>query len=192
MEDDYKAEIQKFFQIVDNNLEHLAVDIDRDAPFVLAGVEYLVPLFKEATRLPHVMDEALTGNPELLSAEELHARAWEIVEPWFLREQKRAGERFGELQGTGRAAWDIREILPAAHDGRVDALFTARGERIWGMYDPETRTIQFQEEQTAQQNGSEDLLDRAAVQTFLHGGKVFAVEQQEVPQGYAAAAVFRY
>jgi len=192
MEDDYKAEIQKFFTLVDDNLTRLAVDVDRDAPFVLAGVEYLLPLFKETTRLPNVMEEGLTGNPELLSAEELHARAWEIVEPHFLREQKRASERFGELQGTGRATWDIREILPAAHDGRVDALFTAKGERIWGTYDPETRKIDFQEEQNAQSNGSEDLIDRAAVETFLHGGKVFAVEQQEVPQGYAAAAIFRY
>jgi Bacterial archaeo-eukaryotic release factor family 3 len=191
-EDDYKAEILKFFQIVDNNLEHLAVDVDREAPFVLAGVEYLLPRFKEATRLPNVMEEGLTGNPEGLSAEELHAKAWEIVEPYFQRDRRRASERFGELQGTGRAASDIREILPAAHDGRVDALFTARGVRIWGTYDPETREVQFQEEQEAQGNGSEDLIDRAAVQTFLHGGKVFAVDQQEVPQGYKAAAVFRY
>lgn len=192
MEDDFKAEIQKFFTLVDDNLTRLAVDIDREVPFVLAGVEYLLPLFKETTRLPNVMEEGLTGNPEGLAAEELHAKAWEIVEPWFLRDRKRASERFGELQGTGRAAWDIREILPAAHDGRVDSIFTAQGVRIWGTYDPESREIRLQEEQEAQGNGSEDLLDRAAVQTFLHGGKVFAVEQQEVPQGYAAAAVFRY
>jgi Bacterial archaeo-eukaryotic release factor family 3 len=191
-EDDVKAEIQKFFQLVDNNLEHLAVDIDRNAPFVLAGVEYLLPLFKEATRLPQVMEEGLTGNPEGLAPRELHAKAWEIVEPLFLQDQKRAGELFGELQGTGRATYDVREILPAAHDGRVDSIFTARGVRIWGTYDPDTREIRFQEEQEAQGNGSEDLLDRAAIQTFLHGGKVFAVEQQEVPQGYPAAAIFRY
>lgn len=191
-EDDFKAETKKFFQLVDNNLEHLAVDVDREAPFVLAGVEYLLPLFKESTRLPHVMEEGLTGNPEGLPAEELRARAWEIVEPWFLAEQKKASERFGDLQGTGRAAWDIREILPAAQDGRVDSIFTARGVRIWGTWDPQSREIQLQEEQEAQGNGSEDLLDRAAIETFLRGGKVFAVDQQEVPQGYAAAAIFRY
>ncbi len=191
-EDDFKAEIRKFFDIVDDNLAHLAVDVDRDTPFVLAGVEYPLPLFKEATNLPHVLDEALTGNPEGLSAQELHAKAWEIVEPWFLKDRKKASERFGELQGTGRAASDIREILPAAHDGRIDTIFTARGVRIWGTYDAETREIHFQEEQNAQENGSEDLIDRAAIQTYLNGGKVFAVEQQEVPQGYAAAAVFRY
>lgn len=191
-EDDFKAEIQKFFQIVDNHLEHLAVDVDRDAPFVLAGVEYLLPLFKETTQLQHVMEEGLTGNPEGLSAQDLHAKAWEIVQSYFQKDKKKASERFGELQGTGRATFDIRDILPAAHDGRVDTIFTARGVRIWGTYDPESREIRFQEEQEAQTNGSEDLIDRAAIQTYLHGGKVFAVDRQEVPQGNAAAAIFRY
>lgn len=191
-EDDLKAELVKYFQIVDDGLAHLEVDIDRDAPFVLAGVEYLLPRFKEVTKLPHVLDEALTGNADGLSAEELHEKAWEIVEPRFLQDQRQAAERFGDLKGKGRATSRIEEILPAAHDGRIDTLFTARGVRVWGKYDPERREASFQEEQNAQRNGSEDLLDRAAIQTFLNGGKVFAVEQKEVPEGHAAAAILRY
>ncbi len=191
-EDNLKAEILKYFQIVDDGLSHLAIDIDRDAPFVLAGVEYLLPRFQEATKLPNVLDEGLTGNADGLSAEELHAKAWEIVELLFQQDRQRAVERFGDLQGTGRATHQIEEILPAAHDGRVDTLFTARGVRFWGGYDATERTVKLQGEQSAQQNGSQDLLDLAAVQTFVHGGKVFAVEQQDVPEGYAAAAIFRY
>ncbi|HEX7185489.1 MAG TPA: hypothetical protein VF756_26940 [Thermoanaerobaculia bacterium] len=191
-EDDFKAELVKYFQIVDDGLARLEVDIDRDAPFVLAGVEYLLPRFKEFTTLPHVLDEGLTGNADGLSAQELHDKAWEIVEPYFLEDQRRAAERFGDLKGKGRATHQIEEILPAAHDGRIDTLFTARGVRVWGKYDPERREVSFQEEQNAQRNGSEDLLDRALIQTFLNGGKVFAVEQKDVPEGHAAAAIFRY
>ena len=191
-EDNLKAEILKYFQIVDDGLSHLAVDIDRDAPFVLAGVEYLLPLFQEATKLPNVVDEGLTGNSDGLSPEELHAQAWEIVEPLFQQDRQKAVERFGSLQGTGRATHQIEEILPAAHDGRVDTLFTARGVRIWGSYDAASREVKPQGDQSAQRNGSQDLLDLAAVQTYLHGGRVFAVDQQEVPGGYAAAAIFRY
>ena len=59
--------------------------------------------------------------------------------------------------------------------------------RVWGSYDAgDKREIKLQEEQEAQRNGNEDLLDLAAVQTYLNGGKVFAVDQQEVPEGYAA------
>ena len=189
-EDDLKAELLKYFNLVDNNLNRQ--EIDRQAPFVLAGVEYLLPRFKNATNLPNVLEEGLTGNPEGLSAEELHAKAWEIVEPWFLQDQKRAAERFGELQGTGRASHDIKEILPAAHDGRIDSILTAQGARVWGQYNQDTREIMVLDADAASGNGSEDLLDRAVVQTYLNGGKVFAVDPQEVPEGHPAVAIFRY
>jgi len=38
----------------------------------------------------------------------------------------------------------------------------------------------------------EDLLDFAAIQTFLHGGTVYAVEPEKVPDDAPLAAVFRY
>jgi Bacterial archaeo-eukaryotic release factor family 3 len=191
-EDDLKAEIVKYFQIVDDGLTHLEVDVDRDAPFVLAGVEHLLPRYREASKLPNVLDEGLTGNSDGLSAEELRDKAWEIVEPVLLAERRKAADRFGDLRGTGLASTELEEILPAACDGRVDTLFTARGVRVWGSYDPHGRTLRFQKDQERQANGSEDLLDRAAVETFLRGGRVYVVEQQEVPEGYAVAAVFRY
>jgi hypothetical protein len=42
------------------------------------------------------------------------------------------------------------------------------------------------------QPGDEDLLDSAAVHTFLNGGTVYAVEPVEVPDEATLAAVFRY
>lgn len=192
-EDDIKAELLKYFNLMDTNLGR-QVDIDREAPFVLAGVEYLLPRFKEATQLPNVLEEGLTGNPEGLSDQELHSKAWEIVEPWFQEGRRKASERFGDLLGSGRAVSDIREILPAAHDGRIDTIFTAKGARLWGTYDSDKREVRLQEQQgqNGQGNGYEDLLDRATVQTILNGGKVFVVDPQEVPQEKSAAAILRY
>ena len=189
VEDDLKVEILSFFNLADKALLKY---MDRDAPVVLAGVEYLLPRYKETTEHPHVLDEGLAGNPDLLSADELRDAAWEIVQPYFLENRRRAAERFGELLGTGRATSRYEEILPAAHDGRIDTLFVARGVRLWGRYDPKSREVRLQDDQAAQRNGSEDLLDLAAVQTFLNGGTVYAVPQQEVPDGQAMAATFRW
>jgi hypothetical protein len=38
----------------------------------------------------------------------------------------------------------------------------------------------------------EDLLDLAATQTLLHGGSVYAVEREHLPDATLIAAVFRY
>lgn len=188
-EDDLKAEIQQFFNLAD---KALVKHMDRDVPVVLAGVEYLLPRYKSTTEHPRVLDEGLTGNAEGFSPAELRDMALEIVEPILNEERQKAVERYGDLIGAGRASYSHEEILPAAHDGRIDTLFVARGVRLWGSYDGQKREARLQEDQERQRNGGQDLLDLAAVQTFLNGGKVYAVPQQEVPNGQAMAAIFRY
>lgn len=190
-EENLDADLRNYFERFDHALGR--IDIDRRAPVVLAGVEYLLPIYRDvATTFQNICEDALRGNMEIEKAEDLHAAAWEIVEPLFLQERRRAAERFGDLTGSGRSSTDLNEILPAAHDGRVESLFVARGVRAWGGYDHDKRKITYQSGQDGPRNGNEDLLDLAAVQTYLTSGKVFVVDQQEVPEGKALAAVFRY
>lgn len=190
-EENLEADLRNYFERFDDALAK--IDIDRRAPVVLAGVEYLLPIYRDAaTTFQNICEDALRGNMEMEKAEDLHAAAWEIVEPHFLQERRKAAERFGDLTGSGRSSTDLNEVLPAAHDGRVESLFVARGVRVWGSYDGENRKIHFQLDKDGPRNGNEDLLDLAAVQTYLNGGKVFLVEQQDVPEGKSLAAVFRY
>src|SRR5688572_30480572 len=125
------------------------------------------------TTLFRSCEDALRGNMEGEKAEDLHAAAWEIVEPHFLQERRKAAERFGDLTGSGRSSTDLNVVLPAAHDGRVESLFVARGVRVWGSFDGDKRKIKFQAGQGTDgpRNGNEDLLNLAAVQTYLNGGK---------------------
>jgi release factor family 3 len=190
-EDDLGAELRNFFERFDGALAK--IDVDRRAPVVLAGVEYLLPIYRDAaTTFQNICEDALAGNMEGEKPEDLHAAAWEIVEPHFLEDRRKAAERFGDLTGSGRSSSDLNEVLPAAHDGRVESLFVARGVRVWGSWNGDKRKIRFQLDQDGPRNGNEDLLDLAAVQTYLHGGKVFVVDPQHVPEGNSLAAVFRY
>ncbi len=190
-EDDVKPEIEKFFNLLDRGLRKRYLDRDGHAPLVLAGVDYLLPLFREASEYPHLLEQGITGNPERLRPDELHQQAWTIVEPLFQEDQRRAAERFADLAGTGRGSSQLGEVLAAAHDGRVDTLWTAQGARLWGHFDPGSREVAVEED--GRRNGNEDLLDLAAVQTFLNGGTVFAVEPEAVPaEGEPLAALFRY
>lgn len=190
-EENLDADLRNYFERFDDALAR--IDIDRKAPVVLAGVEYLLPIYRDAaTTFQNICEDALRGNMEMETAEDLHAAAWEIVEPHFLQERKKAAGRFGDLTGSGRSSTDLNEVLPAAHDGRVESLFVARGVRVWGSWDGQGRKIHFQLDQDSPRNGNEDLLDLAAVQTYLNGGRVFVVDQQEVPEGKSLAAVFRY
>ena len=186
-EEDAKAEIRKFFHILDRGISEFLGD--GQAPLVLAGVDYLLPIYRDATSYPHTVDGGVTGNPDDLSTQQLHEKAWAVVEPELGRQRQEAIERFGSLKGTGRATGQLDEVVPAAVDGRVDTLFVPRGVRKWGSFDAEARRIEHHD---AQQADSEDLLDLAAVHSFLNSGTVYAVAPEEVPDGGSVAAVFRY
>jgi hypothetical protein len=187
--DDPKDYISRYFHQIDEALQDLLRD--EQALLVLAGVNYLHPIYKEANSYPYLLDEGIEGNPEELRAEELHKRAWAIVQPLFLIAQKEAAAQYRQLAGAGseQASNDLKEVVPAAYHGRVETLFVAVGLQQWGTFDPATNAVQLHREVKP---GDEDLLDFAAVHTLLNGGTVYAVEPDKVPDEAHSAAVFRY
>ncbi len=187
-ESDYaKTNILRYFQLVDDGLAKLLRD--ERSPLMLAGVDYLHPIYREANNYPHLLDEGIEGNPEDLSAKQLHRRAWAIVHPIFQAAQREALAKYEELEGTGLTSKDVEEIVAAAHHGRVEMLFVALRRQQFGFFDPDTDSVREGEQK---EPGSEDLLGFAAIQTFLNGGAVYAVEPEGVPGGALLAAVFRY
>lgn len=184
---DAKANILRYFHRVDKGLHQLFRD--EHAPLVLAGVDYLLPIYREANTYPHLVNDGIEGNPEEMSAEELHKQARAIMRPLFLTAQREAARQYRVFAATERASNDVREIVPAAYHGRVETLFAAVGLQQWGAFDPDTNVVQLCEELGP---GGEDLLDFAAVHTLLNGGTVHALEPQKVPDEAPLAAVFRY
>ena len=90
---------------------------------------------------------------------------------------------------TGKTSTDIKEVVSATYFGRVEQLFVAVGQQQWGNFDPQENQVQMHPDP---EPGDEDLLNSAAIQTFLNGGTVYAPEPNKVPNSAPVAAVFRY
>ncbi|MBD3179016.1 MAG: hypothetical protein GF417_05130, partial [Candidatus Latescibacteria bacterium] len=88
---DRKQSLQ-FFQQVDRGIHALLGG--ESSPLVLAGPDHLLPLYRKVNSYPHLIDQAITGNPGDRSMEELHGEAWELVRPLFARKQEEAGEAY--------------------------------------------------------------------------------------------------
>jgi Bacterial archaeo-eukaryotic release factor family 7 len=185
--DDSKDHLLRYFQKIDRGLHELLRD--ESAPMVLAGVEYLFPIYQQANTYAYLLHQGVPGNPDKLSSGALHEAAWEVVEPYFQRVQERTAAQYRDNVGTARTSNDIREIMPAAYYGQIGSLFVAIDQELWGHYDPTSNTIHVHKEVRFK---DDDLLDEAATQTILHGGSVYAVEQAKVPDESMLAAVFRY
>lgn len=185
--DHAKEDLVAYFRAIDRGLHDL-LRVEQ-APLVFAGVDYLFPLYRQVNTYPHLWFEAIHGNPAAWNTVELHARAHPVIEPYL--HQVRAGDarRIQEHRGSERVSADLEQILPAAHEGRVEAIFVASDVDVWGSYDATSRRLALA---TQRPVGSEDLLDVAASAALSRGGRAYAVAARELPAGIVASALFRY
>lgn len=185
--DDEKNRILRWFHKVDEELiKYLAGE---HSPLVLAGVEYYFPLYQSASAYPHILDDGVPGNPDLLKPEEFHAGAWPLVEPIFKQKKEDAIDRYHQLSATERTTTDLVQIVQSAFHGRVDTVFMPVDIQVWGQADLGTGEVTVHPDH---ESGDEDLLDLAAVQTFINQGEVFVFQQAEMPVSALVAAILRY
>lgn len=189
-EDDSKEVLLRYFHMIDDGVSELLAG--QRAPLVVAGVDYLHPLYADANTYDHLVEDGIVGNPEEWSAAELHERAWQIVQPVFERDRREALARYEQAAGAaeGLASDRLADIVPAAYMGRIDTLFVATEVERWGTFDADTNAVAALHAEP--QPGDHGLLDLAAVQTLLNSGTVYAGPGEEVPGGNGAAAIFRY
>jgi len=184
---DSKENIKRYFRRIDKGLHELVKD--ERVPLMLAGVDYLHPIYKEVNTYSHLMEAGVGGNPERLSAQELHAQAWTVVRPYFQKAQDEAVGQYKQFINSGRASNRVRKIIPAASHGRIELLFVVPDFQQWGTFDPSTDELHLHKKERA---GDEDLLESTAIQTLLNGGTVYVVEPGTMPDTGSLAAVFRY
>lgn len=182
-----KADIEEYFRAIDRALTKYLEPGNR--PVVLAGVHSVLPLYRAVSRYAGLMEQTIDGNPDLISGEELHRRAWAVVEPRLQADRQRVLRACQAGESSGRASCDLAAILAAAHEGRVESLVVAPNTCCWGRYQAKTGAFSLEEEKAS---GAEDLLNLAAVETIRHGGEVFAVELQLAGVHELAAAVYRF
>lgn len=182
-----KEDLLQYFNLVDKALHEFFHN--RRAPLVLAGVNYLLPIYQEANTYNFLVEEGIQHNTKQQTASELHAEAWAIVEPQFMADQQKAIDYYHESIAAGKGSNDLNEVIQGAFFGRVEQLFVPVGVQRWGHFDPESMELNIHNDA---EPGDEDLLNAAAIQTIFHGGTVYAVEPEAVPDETPVAAVFRY
>lgn len=159
------------------------------APLVLAAADPLLSIYREVSSYPALSDRHIPGNPERLANAELQARALELLGDVLAQPITRDSLRYRQAAALGQASNNLREVLPAAHDSRVDTLFVSRDAHVPGRYDPVSRRIEVHAEPLA---GDQDLLNLAAVRTYLSAGRVHVVSEDRMPEGASVAAIYRF
>lgn len=186
---DERTNILRYFLEVNRHIHEVLKN--EQTPLVLAGVEELLSLYHDRNTYPYLVEKGVIGNPDALKPEELHAQAWDVIEPYLQQQQQARTETYHDQKAANRATSDLREVVPAAVYGRIDSLFVAVDRQQWGKFDPFANSLQVNEQEQAGRE-EQDLLDLAAVHTLANSGTVYAVPTEQVPDKAALAAILRY
>jgi hypothetical protein len=186
--EDEKTEILKFFRDINKGL--MEVLHDKNAPLVLAAVDFLVPLYRKVNEYKYLKDEFIPGNPEHEDITLLHEKARDILREYFNRNRKEKIAAFEKALSETKASYKEVEIVPAAINRRVDTLFVRNREDMWGIFDNEQNKVLLRDEKSEQ---NVCLLNLATVHTILNGGDVFLLDAEEMPEPASKLnAIYRF
>jgi hypothetical protein len=157
------------------------------APLVLAGVEYEQSIYRQASSYRYLLEESIAGEFGQLDVKRLQQKARDIVEPHFHQDVEACLARYQNLVDTERTSTDIREILPASYEGRVDTLLVDINQHIRGKFEPDFRRVDVRDSEESQ---DEELLNLAAIYSLRSNARVCPISAEK--SGMPVAAVFRY
>lgn len=187
-EEEKKDRIRRFFQELDTALTRIP-QLKKNAPLILVGVDYLLPIFRQVCNNLNVLDEEIEGNPNNYAIHQLHEQAWPFAQRYFLSGRQNAAAQYNNLKGTNQTSHDLADIVAAARYGRVDTIFVSPDHTRWGTLDEETGEVDI----TDTPGSGVELTNYAVQQTLLNSGKAYLFSGSEMPEMNApAAAIFRY
>jgi hypothetical protein len=185
---DDKAYVANYFDSVDDAIWKEVLH-NENAPLLLAGVEYLIPIYKSASDYKHIWEEGLTGSHEHEETNALYEQAMKLMQPYFEQRVNRALETYGNHSATQLTSSIPNDIIPAAYYGRISHLFVQKGEHIWGRFNEMENKVTYSE---SEDGGNEDLVDNVVVKTLQNGGEIFLLDREKMPADSSLAAIFRY
>ena len=183
-----KSNLASYFEAVDDILWEKVFNKE-NAPLLLAGVEYEIPIYKSVCDYHNVWEASLTGNREYQETAALYADAREIMQPYFDQKKIKALEMYGNKSASQLTSSIVADVIPATYYGRVSHLFVSKGEHVWGTFDEMENKLTIHENIDGV---SEDLIDNAVVKTLATGGEVYVLDRNEMPAASSVAALMRY
>ena len=178
------AYLADFYKAVDRGVREL-LGAASDAPLVLAGVEEDTVLYRRSNTYAHLLGQSAHGSKGVAMDAAILLQAYSIVRSDSIERALRVLHAAKERVAPARYSTSMNSILRAAGEGRVARLYIDESARIYGMFEG----IRGGE---GWNQGEQDLLNIAAVETIRQGGMAFVLPSGRIPDGAKIAAIFRY
>lgn len=189
-ESERKTRLAEFSRMIDKVVAKHLRNNERLALVVLAA-EPMHTIYRENSDYKDIVDTEPSGNLDHLSERE-------ILEVAQKARREATGDRpervLGEIKerlGSDGVLFELEDVLEAASDGQLRCLVGASDRRVWGKADltKAPRAVDSHDERRAD---DEDLHNLAFVTAHRTGAEVFAVPEDDLPDGRPLLGLRRY
>jgi hypothetical protein len=191
--DDEHDEVREFIHEIDNSLQEILHSATE--PLVLAGVDHYCAMFRKFSKYKHIVPQHINLNETMagMNQQTIHQKALEVMKPLMQQSHTDSLSRYENVAGTGVTSEDIATVAAEAVHGRIDTLFIAPSNPVWGRYDAKSAVAEVHKDY---QRGDDDLINLAAIKTLAQGGKVYVSSYNGLAEvgeeGGSVKALFRY
>lgn len=190
--DEEHSRVREFMLEIDNNMQEILHNATE--PLVLAGVDHYCSIYRNISKYKHIVNQNINVNEGGGDMHSIHERALAVMKPLMQQGHSDSLSRYQDVAGTGATSEDIATVAAEAVHGRIDTLFIAPSNPVWGTYDSVKATAEVHEEY---QRGDDDLINLAAIKTIAQGGKVYVssyngLQEASVDGRANVKALFRY
>ncbi len=183
-----RERIRRFFAECEDEL-HRITSKDR-LPVILAGVGYLHPIYRSVNRDQDLIQDAIFGNVDRWSEEDLRRNALEIVNRLQEYARQNAVRQYLKAEVDGKATDDLGKVAKAVFEGKVQTLIISQDRHLFGELKERSGRIVLHPHQINSRD--DDVLDDLAEAALARGGRVLSLSSFEMPSTSPVAAIFRW
>ncbi len=182
-----KKEAEHFFRNIDAAV--LPFLKAGQTPLILAGVEYLLDIYRGVNSYSGLSEPQITGSADAPGAAmDLHGKANAILRTEDGNGRRQALDAYRENVTSKRTSAGYTDIVPTACFKNLTHLFVKEGSLKWGTYDRTSgKTVMM----TGYLPGAENLANLACAGTLAGHGKVYLVPGDEMPEETEIAGLCR-
>ena len=185
---DEKEYISQYLKEVDQTLMTELL-VNENAPLVIAGVEYIVGIYRQVSRYKNLVEGAITGNHEHTELSQLYQKALDLAGPHLEDANKKALKNYYNQLSTPLTSSMPEKVIPATYYKQVYDLFVEKDLHIWGTFDEAENALVINEQK---QPDDVCLVNKAIINTISNGGDVYVLEADRMPNGAQIAASLRF
>lgn len=191
-EAEHKMRLAEYARMLDAGVVEVLEQVgQKRATLVLAAAEPLLSIYRRESKYGGLSEEVIAGSPDPLDVDALAADAVAIRERLRLRAGLAEASTYRAAAGGERTTDELKGVVLAAHEGRVQTLLVREGAMAMGIFDADNGGIEVGA--AASDNpGKEDLLNLAALKTRRQGGSVHLLPDVAMPTESDVAALLRY